>query len=495
MPRPLKIAVARLWHEAHSFTPVQTRLADFQRKEWQSGPAAADFYRDTNTEIGAVVDLMASETDIEVFFSLCTAAPPGGLVPQEDMQQIHDAILSGLQGDIWDGVYISLHGASLSTDALSPDTDLLRRIRALVGPEVPIAVSFDMHACINPELADLVQILSGYHSYPHTDMRDTGHRAMGMLLRSLRSGVPVRLHLRPVPMLPLSHMMRTESGPMAELTEFAREATREPGIEDVTFFASFTYADTPYATAMVAVTALEGHDPTHRLDALAAAYLERRSRFRATFIGCAEGLARAEALLADGDGEGPVALIDTADNPLSGGVGDTTGLLRSWLDLAAHRRSVFCFFHDPELVARCHALGEGHVIDALIGGRVLPGHGAPVPLRARILRLTDGRFRNRGPMENGIAVDIGRTAVLEAGNLRVVIAETCQSANDPAWCDLHGIDLAEVELFLVKAKNHFRAGFAPLCRAMIGIEAPGPAPADLRLVPFRHVPRVLIAQE
>jgi microcystin degradation protein MlrC len=118
-----------------------------------------------------------------------------------------------------------------------------------------------------------------------------------------------------------------------------------------------------------------------------------------------------------------------------------------------------------------------------------------VPLRARILRLTDGRFRNRGPMENGIAVDIGRTAVLEAGNLRVVIAETCQSANDPAWCDLHGIDLAEVELFLVKAKNHFRAGFAPLCRAMIDIEAPGPAPADLRLVPFRHVPRVLIAQE
>src|SRR6185437_12434072 len=123
------------------------------------------------------------------------------------------------------------HGASLSTQALSPDTDLLRRIRALVGPEVPIAVSFDMHACINPELADLVQILSGYHSYPHTDMRDTGHRAMGMLLRSLRSGVAARLHLCPVPMLPLSHMMRTESGPMAELTEIAREVTTQPGIE------------------------------------------------------------------------------------------------------------------------------------------------------------------------------------------------------------------------------------------------------------------------
>ncbi|MDR6759262.1 microcystin degradation protein MlrC [Mycoplana sp. BE70] len=492
MSGKLRIAVARLWHEAHSFTPVQTRLADFRRKEWQQGPATADFYRGTNTEIGAVVELIDSDGDLDVHFSLCTAAPPGGLVPQGEMDQIHEAILEGLENGPWDGIYLSLHGATLSTGSLSPDADLINRIRTLAGPDIPIAVSFDMHACINPQLADLVQILSGYHTYPHVDMKETGHRAMAMLLDCLRNKRPVRLHLRHVPMLPLSHMMRTASGPMRELVDLGREAMRKPGILDATFFASFTYADSPHASAVVAVTADDEADTETLLDSLASAFLERAPRFNAPVIRAHEGLTRAEALLENGSGRGPVALIDTADNPLSGGIGDTTGLLRAWLEQSSHLRTVFSFFHDPALVAKCHRLGEGARISVDLGGRIMPEHGAPVPLTVRVLRLTDGRFHNVGPMENGMAVDIGRTALLEAGNLRLVVSETCQSVNDPAWCDLHGIELAGVDLFLVKAKNHFRAAFEPFCRALIDIESPGPSPADLHLVPYRHVPRSLL---
>lgn len=492
MTGTLKIAVARLWHEAHSFTPVQTRLADFRRKEWQQGAATADFYRGTNTEIGAVVDLLDSEKDLEVHFSLCTAAPPGGLVPQAEMQQIHDAILAGLENGPFDGVYLSLHGATLSTGSLSPDTDLIRRVRALVGPDTPIAVSFDMHACINPALADLVQILSGYQTYPHVDMKETGHRAMAMLLDTLRQKRGMRLHLRPVPMLPLSHMMRTADGPMRELVDLGRKAAQKPGIADATFFASFTYADSPHASAMVAVTTTLEGDISAELDNLSAAFLERAPRFRAAVVRAEEGLSRAETLLEQREGKGPVTLIDTADNPLSGGIGDTTGLLRAWLENSSHRRTVFSFFHDPALVAECHRLGEGTTLSTQLGGRIMPEYGAPLPLTVRILRLTDGRFRNVGPMENGMAVDIGRTAVLECGNLRVVVAETCQSVNDIAWCNLHDIDLAEVDLFLVKAKNHFRAAFEPHCIALIDIESPGPSPADLNLVPYRHVPRSLL---
>lgn len=489
----LNIAVARIWHEAHSFTPTLTGLDDFRRKEWNVGASAAEFYRGTNTEIGAVVDMMDSEPGLSVHFSLCTAAPPGGLVPQADMDVLHDAVVDGLRGRRWDGLYLSLHGATLSTEALSPDTDLLRRIRGLAGKDVPIAVSFDMHACIDPELANLVQILAGYRTYPHVDMRATGARAMRMLVDTLRTGEGMKLHLRPVAMLPLSHMMRTDQGPMAELVELAKEAETTPGVKDATLFASFTYADSPNSSAMVAITTAVNHDPRVALDRLEKEFLSRRERFTASFIDPIEGLKRAEAILAAGDARGPVALVDTADNPLSGGIGDTTGLLRAWLDSGSRRRTLFCFFHDPDLVARCHELGEGVELEAELGGRIVPAYGAPVRLKARVLRLTDGRFRNRGPMEHGVQVDIGRTVLLESGPLQLVVGETCQSANDPAWCDLHRIDLDRTELFLIKAKNHFRAGFADICRAIVDVEAPGPAPADLSQIPFRHVPPHLLA--
>ena len=483
------IGVARLWHEAHSFTPVITRLHDFQRKEWQSGNGAVDFYKNTNTEIGAVVDLMASEKDLDVSFSLCTAAPPGGVVPQNEMGYIHDQIIEGLRSKDLDGVYLSLHGAALSTGSLSPDTDLITEIRKLVGPDVPIAVSFDMHACINPEIENLVQVLTGYHTYPHVDMYDTGMRAMLMLLKSLREKKAMALHLRPIPLLLLSHMMRTEKGPMQELVALGEQIALDQGIEDASYFASFTYADTPYSSGMIAITSEKEICVSTQLDVMDAAFKQRKSQFQPDLVTADEGLEKAEAILNKRISCKPVALIDTADNPLSGGVGDTTGLLRAWLTCASHRKTVFCFFYDPDLVERCFKLNIDDTIHAQLGGRIMPEHGAPVELTMTIKRFTKGRFFNQGPMEKGVGVNIGRTVVLEKDNLQIIVTETCQSANDPAWCDLHGINLQEIELFLVKAKNHFRAGFEPLCEAIIDIEVAGPSPADLTLVPYKYVPR------
>lgn len=487
MTKRFRIAVARLWHEAHSFTPLLTTLDDFRRREWTIGPEAAAFYRGTATEIGAVVALADRDPDVEVHYSLCTAAPPGGLTVEADMRAIHDLIVENLGEGPFDGVYLSLHGATLSTGSTSPDTDLLRRIRARVGEDVPIAISCDMHACLNPEITGIVQILTGYHTYPHVDMRETGERALAMLTSELREGRRHRVHMSPVPMLPLSHMMRTASGPMRELVDIGEALTADPAIDDATFFASFTYADSPHSSGLATITAEASADVSAPLAAMHDAMMARREAFRAPVTPAAEGLAKAEALLAGGT-KGPIAIVDTADNPLSGGIGDTTGLLRAFLAGGSRRRAVFSFFFDPDLVARAFELGEGAAIEASLGGRIMPEFGAPVPFSGRIVKLTDGCFRNEGPMAHGLAVSIGRTAVLARGDLRIVVTESCQSVNDPAWCRLHDVDLAEVDLFLVKAKNHFRASFEPLCGAMIDVESPGPAPSDLRAVPYKYVP-------
>jgi microcystin degradation protein MlrC len=353
---------------------------------------------------------------------------------------------------------------------------------------VPVAVSFDMHACLNPAIGDLVQVLTGYRTYPHVDMYETAQRALVLLERCLRGECRPRVSLHTVPMLPASHFMRTDAGPMAELVALAAAEEQAPGLLDATVFGGFAYADSPHAHATVSLCHERWADVSGAARRLSHAAFSRREAFRADLPDAEAGLAKALELLRRGT-RWPIAILEPADNPLSGGLGDTTGLLVALIETTPDLPAVFCFFHDPTLVALAHGLGEGAAITAQLGGRIAPEFGPPVAFSGHVQRLTDGHFTNAGPMERGMPVNLGRTAVLQHGAIKVVIAETCQSANDAAWCALHDIDLDRTALFCVKAKNHFRAAFSGLCGAIIDVDTPGPAPADLRLLPYRHVPR------
>lgn len=479
--------MARLWYEGSSFNPVPRRLADFRGREWTDGPGAPDVYAGTATELGAVVDFLRDHPDWDARFLRCTSAVPGGPVAQDDLDAMIDEIVGGIAAAPWDAVYLSLHGALIGTVDLAPDLTLLRRVRAAIGPGVPLAASFDMHACLDPEIGRLLDVMTGYRSYPHVDMHDTASRALRLLDARVRGRLDPCVTLLPVPMLPPSHEMRTDAGPMAEMVARARAAEARPGLHDVSIFGGFAYADTPNAHATICLCHDRGADVGPVAADLAAAMLDRHAGFLPDLPGPEAGLVEARRLIASGR-RWPVAVIDPADNPLSGGIGDTTALFCALVAGAGDLPAVFSFFHDPDLVARAHAAGVGAPIFARLGGRLAPEFGPAVPINAVVERLTDGRFRNSGPMERGMAVNLGRTAVLRHDKLRIVISETCESANDPGWCALHGIDLSEVALFCVKAKNHFRAAFGPLCGAMVTIDAPGPAPADLRRLTYRHVP-------
>ncbi len=216
---------------------------------------------------------------------------------------------------------------------------------------------------------------------------------------------------------------------------------------------------------------------------LAAGIAERREAFFITLPSPEEGIAQALAAPS-----GLVAVLDGADNPFSGGIADTPALFAALLAARADVPSVFAFFHDPGVAAEAHRRGMGGRLDCSLGGRLTADYGAPVAVAARVERLTDGRFVNRGPMQTNMPIALGRTAVLEIEGIRVIVSENSWAANDPAYFELHGIDLAATRLLCVKGKNHFRAAFEARCAALIEVDAPGPACLDLGQLPFRHAP-------
>ena len=478
MPR---IAIARLWFEGNSFAPAPTPLAAFQGREWGNGPPALARYRGTATELGAVDAFLAARPGWDATVLRCAAAQPGGPMEDSAFAAWMDEVEEGLADGAFDGMYVSLHGACTTESDPEADLTILRRLRHALGPAAKLTASFDFHANMSPQVIGLLDGASVYRTYPHTDMDAAALRALRLLERAL-AGEPIHGSLMKWPAVLHSFHMRDEVGPMAEIWAEAAAAERDPILE-AGLFGGFAWGDSPHAGPSAMVWASE-HAPARALarrliDAIGA----RRDRFAVTLPSPETAL---EAALAAPPGL--VALLDPADNPLSGGVADTPGLLRVLLARDDLPETVFCFLHDLATVALARALSVGETIRCALGGRTTGAFGSPVPFEGVVERLTHGRFLNEGPMEHGAPVDLGPTAVLRRGPLRIVLTSRKEAAVDPAFFALHGIELGEVRLLANKAKNHFRAAFADRCSAIMECDCPGPAALDLAALPFRHVP-------
>jgi microcystin degradation protein MlrC len=335
-------------------------------------------------------------------------------------------------------------------------------------------------------MASLLDATSGYHTYPHIDMDAAAKRALMLLIAKAEGRARPRIAVAKVPAIIPSFNMRTADGPMAELQQLAGLWRRQRGMLDVTVYGGFAYGDSPFAGPSVVAVADKDQALARRCaNAIAREFLQRKQQFFIRLPRPLDGLRQAMKT----EGEGPAIVLDPADNPLSGGIGDTPALFQAMLEVDPPARSLFAFFWDPPLVAECHRHGVGATIEAKLGGRITQDFGAAVPVRAEILKLTDGKFRNEGPYEHNLAVDIGRTALLEVDGIRVIVTETCQAPNDPAYFRLHGIEPETLPLLCVKAKNHFRAAFSGMARCLVDVDAPGPASAGLFHYKFKHAPQ------
>ncbi|HXV24426.1 MAG TPA: M81 family metallopeptidase [Alphaproteobacteria bacterium] len=485
--RKKELAVIRLWHEGNSFSPLRTGAREFRLREWVPSQEAHAYYRNTATEMGALCDFLDRNCDWHAQVLLAAAAPPGGPIEDELFEQLQLAVLE-VGRRPYDAVYLSLHGAMVTESDPAPELKLLSMVRERIGG-TPMAVTFDLHANLAPEIADLVDIALAYKTYPHIDMRDTAAKALCLLAATVAGRLRPRLALAKVPAILPSFNMRTDSGPMADAETLARRLEHERGLLDVSPMGGFAYGDTPHAGASVLALADADVGAARTAAEEVARFLwENRSRFRVQAPTPAEGVRKALAAPS-----GLVAVLDPSDNPMSGGIGDTPELFQALLNEAPRAPSVFAFFCDETLVCKARMAGEGGQLEAAFGGRLTDIYGPPVLAQARVRKLTDGRFVNRGPMEAGLPVALGATAVLGIGDwLQVIVTEGCHSPNDPAYFELHGIDLGRVRLLCAKAKNHFRAAFGPLCRAVIEVDAAGPAGFDLLKFPFRHAPQALV---
>jgi microcystin degradation protein MlrC len=474
------LAVARFWYEGNSFSPALADRAAFERREWHRGETALDKTAQ-ESELRAVIEFRARHPDWDVTVFRCASASPAGQIDDEIFTAFLEETVADLTGKTFDAIYLSLHGAGVTTKREDPEVDLLRAIRK-VQPTVPIGASFDIHGNLANELAQHLTTASVYRTYPHIDMRETAWRVLDVLERTVAGQVkPVCRILNEGLLLP-SFNMRTKEGPMRELEDFTANLRKDPAVLEATLFGGFPFANTP-GTGGCALVVTDGD--AAKADTLARTIHDEMKRRQPDFMislpRAPEGIARALT----SNKPGLLAVTDPGDNPYSGGINDTPDMLRALVAAKPTRHVVFAAITDPDVVAMARKAGVGGALKGIaLGGKAMKDYGAPVTLDATVVKLTDGVFRNIGPMETGIELRCGNSAVLKCGNISIIVTEFVAPANDPAFFHLHGIDIEQERLLCVKAKNHFRAAFDAICTEIIDIDAPGPACLDMTMLPF-----------
>jgi microcystin degradation protein MlrC len=212
-----------------------------------------------------------------------------------------------------------------------------------------------------------------------------------------------------------------------------------------------------------------------------------RERFVYKVEPLATSLARASAMA-----EGPIILLDHYDNAASGGTMDTMTVLKSVLDAGLEDVAAFAI-HDPGAVQAMIAAGVGHRIKLPLGGKFdMPSiglEGEPAEVSGRVKLISDGQFRNLGPAQPGVLMDMGPTVVLDTGKVEIVVISRHQEPNDLGCLLSLGIDPRRKRFLMLKSRIHYRAGFRDVAKEVIECAGTGVCTSDYDILDFRRVRR------
>lgn len=497
-----RVALLGFSIECNRFAPVATE-ADFTGRTLLAGAAMLDDARSAAPHMlgelpGFVADMDAGGAWQPVPIVLAMAEP-NGPVDQGFFDRLMAQWESGLRaaGKL-DGVYAVLHGAGLTTQDHDPEGTLLALIRGIVGPDVPVVASFDLHANVSDADVTLLNAFIGYRTNPHLDMRERGAEAAQML-RTLLAGTRTHLARIRLPIVPPTVTQLTgkdaPNRPYGELIDLGQQCMREPPyagrVLNVSVMGGFAYADTPFNGLTVVVTATDADAANALAREIAQAGWARRDRFRPvlTSLDDAVGLALATA----DPTQHARAFADVADNPGGGGRGTTMWILQAF-HAAGVRDALVGVIHDPALAAEAHRLGEGATFSAQFNRDGGDGFSKPFRAPATVRRLLRGTVRGRRGIYANNTLDLGPSVALQLDGITVVVLSNRYQCADPVFFEAFGLDIAAARVVVVKSRGHFRGGFDEFFRHedIVEVDAPGLTSPILSRFPWQHMPRPVI---
>lgn len=480
------ILLAEVMHETNTFNRIASTRRDFENRYFLVGDQIPQKLRDTNTEIWGFLEA-GRRFGWTFVHPLTASASPSGPLAADDWREIKAAILDPLRrGERFDALIFVLHGSMVTESSDDAEGELLLEARHLVGPDVPIIATLDMHANVSQRMVDNCDLLTAYRTYPHVDQYERAQQAAAILNRMLTDSLETQLHFRRPAMMDAANHGLNPSGPMADILAFAEDIESKPGVLCASVQIGFPWADVADIGPSVIVTSSDKHEAcAAHAEALSQALWRSRHDTQLDFARPEDVMAEASA---GKTGDAPFILADFADNPAGGAYGDSPNLLRHMLE-AGLDNAAFATIADPSAVERAQAAGLGAEIVLTIGGRHSPEITPPLKIEGRVERLTDGDFVCAGPMWQGVHFSMGPCAVIRVDGIDIILSSLPTAVMDLEVFRSQGIEPAQKTTIGLKSRNHFRAAYEPIARKAVLVDAGGIASMRLAELPYKKIPR------
>lgn len=494
----MRIATLGIHHETNTFASNPTTLEVFQHSGLQTygvqrGSEYIEMQRNAQTSLAGFL-MAADELGFELVPLIFAATDPGGTISSEAFESLAGEGLRMLreQGP-FDGVLLNQMGAAVSEQFPDMDGEFARRVRELVGPDVPVAMTLDLHANVSQQMADETDALVIYRTNPHVDAVPRAVDAARLVVEMARGNWRPEKWIEKPPMVVGIFQHDTREQPMKAIIDDLEEVLRRPGVVSASVGQGYPWADVFENGLAVYVMHRDSEDAARD----AAQWIAERAWRHRFELNVPKGPAPEEAVdeaLATprGDvppGNGPVVLLDVGDNIGAGSSGDSTFLLAEAL-----KRSIGSWLQtirDPDAARACFAAGTGARVELEVGGKSDRLHGKPVRLSGIVTVLSDGRFEDSGTVHAGWRYfDGGPTAVVEsdAGPTVALVSSRVGNMSREQFYSL-GYRPEEFNIVVAKGVVSPRPAYQPIARRMISVNTPGATSGDMSHFRFERIRR------
>lgn len=215
-----RVLIAEFKHETNTFNKELTGFESYKKRHVKYGDEIISFFTGTKTEVGGFIDIARKE-GITLIPSIAANACPGGKVKMEVFHHVKDNIVKTyMENQPIDAILLALHGAMVLEDYPDGEGELLEGLRKIVGNDIPIMISLDLHANITEKMRSNINGMFPFDHYPHIDMYERGCETAINLFSMLRNEIMPTISIKKLPIL--SPCMETGNPPHKEILDMAK---------------------------------------------------------------------------------------------------------------------------------------------------------------------------------------------------------------------------------------------------------------------------------
>lgn len=418
------------------------------------------------------------ERNWEYIESLCTGAQPAGPIVKQDYEELRDLILNDLALAMpLDLVLLNLHGAMVAEEYEDCEGDILRRARAIVGPNTPVGVLLDPHANLTENMYQHASAILCYKEYPHTDIAESAEQLFALMADSVLGKTKLCMAYYDCRVI---NSYPTTIEPMRSYMEVLRAKEREENVLAISVVHGFPWGDVPdMGTKIIVITDNQPEKAKSLAQVLGTELFALRGKTLPTFYSIDDALALAEKSSAQ-----PAVLADFSDNTGGGAPGDSTFILRSLIEKNISNAALGVIW-DPVAVEIAFSAGIGSKLPLRIGGKLGPQSGMPIDLMVEVAAIDPDLTINFAQS----TAHYGKSVLIKSNGIDIVLSSLRLQVYSTECFSKMGVDLSQKSIIVVKSSAHFRTSFEKVSKTIIMVSAPGALCPDFGSIPYKKVNR------